>query len=311
MKALNKFWFYHHSDKNIIYFAEGDEYEYVISGGELEHPNSRSPDEVESYFQKGYWVLTIPDRFRVVGNLTGIEYSFLKDANNLYAHRSTIDSTPKFRSKEWVMEGLYEERLWTPLGEEYDEERVKKRIKDLATSDNFKFRHWSDCRHIGQIFSATRCDGGYRIDWVDCDTGESRKMMYSNEEVECYLSGGDWIVVEDVSVEEKPSVKKLISINVNSVRAAAEFDVTNNKHTTKNNFSVEEIEQEILKYVREMYSGLMSGEFAWGYRVIGTRSYVVRFQAEDDNCGVISVEVDPSIGMPLFYASVEDFLNQN
>ena len=55
----------------------------------------------------------------------------------------------------------------------------------------------------------------------------------------------------------------------------------------------------------------MSGEFEWEYRVIGTRSYIVRFQAEDENYGGISVEVDPSIGMPSFYASVEDFLNQN
>ena len=118
------------------------------------------------------------------------------------------------------------------------------------------------------------------------------------------------MVEADIEKEKSP-VKKLISINVNSVRAAAEFDVANNKHTIKKNLSVEEIEQEILKYVREMYSGLMSGEFEWGYRGIGTRSYFVRFQAEDENYGVISVEVDPSIGMPSFYASVEDFLNQN
>lgn len=142
------------------------------------------------------------------------------------------------------------------------------------------------------------------------------EMMYSNGEVERSLSGGDWIVVEEVFAKEdssakKPSAKKLISINVNSVRAAAEFDATNNKYTIKNNLSHGEIEQEILKYVREMYSGLMSGEFDWDYRVIGTRSYVVRFRAEDENYGVISVEVDPSIGMPSFYASVEDFLNQN
>jgi len=129
--------------------------------------------------------------------------------------------------------------------------------------------------------------------------------------VEYYLSSGKWIMVEEDVAKEKPSVKKLISINVNSVRAAAEFDVANNKHTIKKGLSVEDIEQEILKYVREMYSGLMSGEFEWRYRVIGTRSYVVRFRAEDENYGVISVEVDPSIGMPSFYASVEDFINQN
>ena len=118
-----------------------------------------------------------------------------------------------------------------------------------------------------------------------------------------------WEVYTEEKTEEQ--IKKLISINVNSVRAAAEFDIANNKHTIKKGLSVEEIEQEILKYVREMYSSLMSGEFEWESRGIGTRNYTVRFQAEDENYGVISVEVDPSIGMPSFYASVEDFLNQN
>lgn len=188
--------------------------------------------------------------------------------------------------------------------------------KELTTPDTFKFRHWSDRALDGQIFSATHCNGGYRVEWVDVNTGKSFKRTYCNKDVECYLLAGDWIMVEaDIAKEspldKKPSVKRLISINVNSVRAAAEFDATNNKHTIKKNLSVGEIEQEILKYVREMYSGLMSGEFDWEQRGIRCRSYSVRFQPEDENYGVICVEVDPSIGMPSFYASVEDFLNQN
>lgn len=115
----------------------------------------------------------------------------------------------------------------------------------------------------------------------------------------------------EVAPPVKEKAKKSIAINVTEARAAAEFDVANNKHTIKKGLSVEEIEQEILKYIREMYSSLVSGEFEWESRAIGTRSYVVRFQAEDENYGVISVEVDPSTGMPSFYASVEDFLNQN
>ena len=307
MKALNKFWFYHHSDKNIIYFAEGDEDEYVISWSNMKNITLTS-NLVESFIDVGDWVLTVPSKFKVRGILTDNIYSFIKDANNLYVMTGGSITSPIFHREEEVLDSLYGKN---PLWEVYTEDRVKERIKDLATPDNFKFRHCSDCEHNGIIFSATRCNGGYRIDWVYGDTGESGKTMYSNEEVERYLSGGDWVVVEEVFAKEESSDKKLISINVNSVRAAAEFDVTNNKHTIKKNLSAEEIEQEILKYVREMYSGLMSGEFDWGYRVIGTRSYVVRFQAEDENYGVISVEVDPSVGMPSFYASVEDFLDQN
>lgn len=308
MKVPSKFWFYHHSDKNSIYFAEGDEYKYVISGGNLENPNFRSTDEVESYLQKGYWVLTVPDKFKVRGIFTGTIYFLSKDASNLYAMGVGQTTFPGFNSEEEVLDSLYGEK---PVWEVYTEEKVEEPIKEPTTPDTFKFRHWSDCEHNVRIFSATRCKDGYRVEWADGDTGESRKVMYSNSEVEHYLSGGDWIMVEADIAKEKPPAKKLISINVNSVHAAAKFDVANNKHTVKKGLSVEDIEQEILKYVREMYSGLMSGEFDWESRAIGTRSYIVRFQVENENYGVISVEVDPSIGMPSFYASVEDFLNQN
>lgn len=253
MSTPNKFWFHHEFDESRVYFASRDGDTYVVTGGNLRGVMHYYADVVEKYIVKDLWVLTIPDHFRVVGNLTGIEYSFLKDANNLYVHRSTNASMPEFHRKEWLMERLYEERLWTPLVYEYDEEFRSKRAE----------------RAVEEVFA------------------------------------------KEESSDKKPSDKKLISINVNSVRAAAEFDVVNNKHTIKKGLSVEEIEQEILKYVREMYSSLMSGEFEWESRGIGTRSYIVRFQVEDENYGVISVEVDPSVGMPSFYAPVEDFLNQN
>ena len=308
MKVPNKFWFYHHSDKNIIYFAEGDEYEYVISGGDVEHPTSRTPDEVESYFQKGYWVLTVPDKFKVRGLYTGDIYDVRKDANNLYVMTGGQITSPIFHREEEVLDSLYGEK---PVWEVYTEEEVK----ESPFPDNFKFRHCSDCEHKGQIFLARRYRNYYSVTWVDSDTGEDREIEYALEVAEGYLEDGLWVMVETDTPKDEPLkeafVKKLISINVNSVRAAAEFDVANNKYTIKKGLSVEDIEQEILKYVREMYSGLMSGEFEWRYRVIGTRSYVVRFRAEDENYGVISVEVDPSIGMPSFYASVEDFINQN
>ena len=308
MKAPNKFWFYHHSDESIIYFATKDESGYVISGGDLQSNTTFSEREVDVFVQCHHWVLTVPSKFKVRGILTGDIYSLIKDANNLYVMTGGQITSPIFNFEGEVLDSLYGEgHVW----EVYTEEKVEEPIKEPTTPDTFKFRHWSDCEHNGQIFSATRCNGGYRVEWADGDTGESCKTMYRNELVEYYLSSGKWIMVEEDVAKEKPSVKKLISINVNSVRAAAEFDVANNKHTIKKGLSVEDIEQEILKYVREMYSGLISGDFEWESRVIGTRSYVVRFQAEDENYGVISVEVDPSIGMPFFYASVEDFLSQN
>lgn len=307
MKVPNKFWFYHSSDKSIIYFAEGDEYEYIISGSNMKNITITT-NLVESFIDVGAWVLTVPPKFKVRGLLTGWIYDLRKDANNLYVMSEGQISSLNFHREDEVFAFLYGEN---PRWEVYTEEKVKEQIKEQTTPDTFKFRHWSDCEHSGHTFTAIRCKDGYRVEWVDGDTGESCKRLYSNKEVEHYLSYGEWTVVEEVLVEEKPSDKKLISINVNSVRAAAEFDVANNKHTIKKNLSVEEIEQEIIRYVREMYSSLMSGEFEWESRGIGTRSYTIRFQVEDENYGVISIEVDPSVGMPPFYASVEDFLNQN
>lgn len=313
MEAPRKFWFHHESNESLVYFASRDGDNYVVTGGNLKGVMHYYADVVEKYIVKDLWVLTVPSKFNVRGILTDNIYSLIKDANNLYVMTGGSITSPIYHYEEEVLNSLYGEN---PVWEVYTEERVRDQMKDLATPDNFKFRHCSDCEHNGIIFSATQCKDGYRVEWVDRDTGQSRNFVYSNEEVGRYLSLGDWIVVEEVFAKEEPSVKKpsakkLISINVNSVRAAAEFDVTNNKHTIKKNLSVEEIEQEIIQYVREMYSGLISGDFEWGSREIGARSYTVSFQVEDENYGVISVEVDPSIGMPSFYASVEDFLNQN
>lgn len=178
MKVPNKFWFYHCSDEDIVYFAEGDEHKYTISGGNLLINKNYTTDLVEVFLQEGLWVM--------------VETDIPKDE---------------------------------PLEEAF--------------------------------------------------------------------------------------VEKTISINVNSVRAAAEFDVANNKHTIKKNLSLEVIEKEIVEHIREMYSTLISGEREWKVCYVCLRSYSVRFRPEDENFGIISVEVDPSIGKPIFYLPVEDFLNQN
>ncbi len=171
MKVPNKFWFYHISAKDIIYFAEGDEYEYVISGGDLEHPNSRSTDEVESFFQKGYWVLTVPNKFKVEGLITKTIFNLCKDANNLYVLKCDGIPSPIFHNESDVLHNLYGEN---PLWEVYTEEKVKEQIKEPTTPDNFKFRHCSGCEHNGLIFSAKRYNNSYWITWFDRDTVEER-----------------------------------------------------------------------------------------------------------------------------------------
>ena len=110
---------------------------------------------------------------------------------------------------------------------------------------------------------------------------------------------------------EKKLEKKLISINVNDVRAAAEIDVANNPHTKAKGNTVEEIEQEILGYLKEMYGALMSGNIEWELHYTGTRTYHILFQPEEDHYGTISILSDTSIGMPTFFADVNDFLSQN
>ena len=126
-----------------------------------------------------------------------------------------------------------------------------------------------------------------------------------------------WEILENTTEkpDKKPAqespLKRLITINVNNVRAAAEFDVANNPHTKAKGNTVDEIEQEILKYLKEMYDTLMNWDTEWKLRYTGTGTYRILFQPEDDSYGTISILSDTSIGMPTFYASVEDFLSQN
>ncbi len=244
MSTPNKFWFHHESDESRVYFASRDGDNYVVTGGNLGDVMHYYAEFVEKYIVKGLWVLTIPDHFRVVGNLTGIEYSFLKDANNLYVQRSTIRSTPEFRSKEWVMEGLYEDCLWTPLVYEYDEEFGSKRAERAV----------------------------------------------------------------EESPKKSKEVKKMISININDVYAAAKFDVDHNKHTK---VSVSDVEKEIISYIKTMYADIMAGKLPWERNSTATRSYHVVFTPESENYGTISVLSSASIGMPVFFADVAEFLNQN
>ena len=140
-------------------------------------------------------------------------------------------------------------------------------------------------------------------------------VFYGREEVLEYLYGISplWEILENTA--EKPAqespLKRLININVNDVRAAAEFDVANNPHTKAKGNTVEEIEREILGYLKEMYDALMSGDTEWELQYTGTRTYRILLQPEDDHYGTISILSDTSVGMPTFFADINDFLSQN
>lgn len=126
-----------------------------------------------------------------------------------------------------------------------------------------------------------------------------------------------WEILENTAEnpDKKPAqespLKRLISINVNDVRAAAEFDATNNPHTKANGNTVEEIEEEILGYLKEMYDALMNGDTEWKLCYTGTRTYRILFQPEDASYGRILIMSETSVVMPTFFADVNDFLSQN
>ena len=233
MKLPDKFYFFNTGNESVTYFAERDENNYVISGGNLKPPLIKTTANVEHLFQYGHWTLTVPDKFCVRGTRTGREYPIIKDANDLYV------------------------------------------LKNQVT---------------GNVF-------------------------YGREEVLEYLYGISplWEILENTA--EKPAqespLKRLISINVNDVRAAAEFDVANNPHTKAKGNTVEEIEREILWYLKEMYDALMSGDTEWELQYTGTRTYRILLQPEDDHYGTISILSDTSVGMPTFFADINDFLSQN
>lgn len=105
--------------------------------------------------------------------------------------------------------------------------------------------------------------------------------------------------------------KRTISINVNNVRAAAEFDVAHNPKTKELLIGVDEVESEIMECVRDAHHGVKSGKYGWVARSIVRRSFRVIFQPEDDYHGIISILVDPSVTMRCYYDSIEDFLRQS
>ena len=173
---------------------------------------------------------------------------------------------------------------------------------------------------LDKEFSASEYHDG---SFVLKDKAGGGSYFFGREEVltNLYDIPPRWEIVEDASVKpiqtnlvKKPAkkpAKKLISINVNDVRSAAEFDVANNPHTIRRSHSVKEIENEIVGYIMPMYERLMSGELEWEYHSVGTRSYTVSFQPDDEQYGIISVLVNPSIGKVMFFADVNDFLSQN
>lgn len=165
---------------------------------------------------------------------------------------------------------------------------------------------------LNKEFSASEYHDGSFV--VQDKAGEG-SYFFGREEVltNLYDIPPRWEILENTA--EKPAqespLKRLISININDVRATAEFDVANNPHTKANVNTIEEVEQEILGYLKEMYDALMNGDTEWELHYTGTRTYRILFQPEDDHYGTISILSDTSVGMPTFFADVNDFLSQN
>lgn len=173
--------------------------------------------------------------------------------------------------------------------------------------------------HTGRVYSMIKDANGLYV----LKNQVTGNVFYSREEALEYLYGisRPWEILENTTENsvvkplqtdpcEKPE-KKLISINVNDVRAAAEFDVSNNPHTKANGNTVEEIEEEILGYLKEMYDALMNGDTEWKLCYTGTRTYRILFQPEDASYGRILILSETSVVMPTFFAYVDDFLSQN
>lgn len=182
----------------------------------------------------------------------------------------------------------------------------------LTVPDKFNIRgafsgkEFSVSKYDDEVFVAKAKDGG-------------GSYFYGRVEVLAYLYDirPQWEILENTTEkpDKKPAqespLKRLISINVNAVRSAAEFDVSNNPHTKAKGNTVEEVEQEILGYLKEMYDALMAGDTEWELQYTGTRTYRILFQPEEDHYGTISILSDTSVGMPTFFTDVNDFLSQN
>lgn len=168
----------------------------------------------------------------------------------------------------------------------------------------------------GKEFSVSKCDDE---DFILEGKYGGGSYFFSRDEVLEYLYDihPRWEILENTTEkpDKKPAqespLKRRISINVNDVRAAAEFDVANNPHTKAKGNTVAEIEREITEHLEKIYAALMSGDYEWKLRYTGTRTYRILFQPEDEYYGIISILSDTSVRMPTFFAYVNDFLSQN
>jgi len=203
---------------------------------------------------------------------------------------------------------------------------------DHEVEEYFSFGHWvltvpdKFCARgslTGKVYSVIKDGNGLYV----LKNQETGKVFFHRHEdvLECLYSESPlWEPIEESEnqehttqkqqITEEPAEaprKRMIAMNVNDVRAAAEFDVANNPHTKAKGTPVKEVEQEITDYLGKMYHNLMSGKVTWELHYTGTRTYRILFQPDDEYYGTITVLSDTSVGMPMFYASVEDFLNQN
>jgi hypothetical protein len=118
---------------------------------------------------------------------------------------------------------------------------------------------------------------------------------YRDHEVESYIENGNW---------QKIKPKRDIFISINSAYAAAKWEYENNNHGR----SFQEILDRINNAVEEVYEKAMMQD-VFEHTYIGSGSWQVQFQPEDESYGIIEVLTNVSCGMPIHYINVEDYLS--
>lgn len=99
-------------------------------------------------------------------------------------------------------------------------------------------------------------------------------------------------------------MKVKYSIDVGAPLAAAKWICENNPYMKAQGKSVDDMLKSIHDSIRWLLGDVE--------RVAtGTAGYMVRRYWEDENSGVIEIEVDPCVGCDTYYADVEDYLNQS
>lgn len=174
---------------------------------------------------------------------------------------------------------------------------------------------WPDefyyCNAIGVTYIARKnAAGRYNIYSLGMRDSALQIDITTNSFESAFETGAIEIITENCPVLIKDTPQRSISINVNSVYNAAKWEVENNPYAKQRGDNIHLVSDKINDLVMSIYNSVMAGECEWEYQSIGTGSYSVHFQPEDDSYGIISVLIDPTVGQHSYYADVAEYLNQ-